>query len=124
MCKVLMAIKPKYAMQIFSGEKTFEYRKNRFKRSNVDSIIIYVTAPVMRVLGEVELIDILEDSPMNIWNKTWSKGGIEKKKFDHYYEDKSKAYAYVLGNAEQYEEEKTLSDYGIDYYPQSYVYLD
>ena len=27
MCKVLMSIKPKYAMQILDGTKTFEFRK-------------------------------------------------------------------------------------------------
>ena len=34
MCKVLMSIKPKYAMQILNGTKTFEYRKNRFRQYN------------------------------------------------------------------------------------------
>lgn len=124
MCKVLMPIKPKYAMQILSGDKTFEYRKSRFKRENVDSIIIYVTSPVMKILGEVELVDILEDSPINIWDKTFIQGGIEKNSFDSYFKGKSKAIAYVLGKAITYENEKTLKDYGINYYPQSYVYLD
>lgn len=32
MCKVLMSIKPKYAMQILDGTKTFEYRKTRFRK--------------------------------------------------------------------------------------------
>ena len=41
MCKVLMPIKPEYAMQILNGTKTFEYRKIKFKRKNVDSIVIY-----------------------------------------------------------------------------------
>lgn len=63
MCKVLMPIKPEYAEQILAGTKTFEYRKTRFKRNNVDAIVIYVTSPVMKVLGEVELLDTLEDSP-------------------------------------------------------------
>lgn len=45
MCKVLMPIKPEYAEQILAGTKTFEYRKTRFKRNNVDAIVIYVTSP-------------------------------------------------------------------------------
>ena len=61
MCKVLMPIKPEYAMQILNGTKTFEYRKIKFKRKNVDSIVIYVTSPVMEILGEVELKGILEE---------------------------------------------------------------
>lgn len=31
MCKVLLAIKLKYAMQIFNEEKTFEYRKKQIQ---------------------------------------------------------------------------------------------
>lgn len=124
MCRVLLPIKPQYAMQILSGKKTFEYRKNKFKRGNVDSIIIYVTSPVMKILGEVELIDILEDSPLNIWHKTFKFGGIDKKMYDNYYEGKLKAFAYVLGKTKIYEKERTLEDYNIFFYPQSYVYLD
>ncbi len=63
MCKVLMSIKPKYAMQILNGTKTFEYRKNRFRRQNIDSIVIYATSPVMKVIGEVQLVGVLEDEP-------------------------------------------------------------
>lgn len=124
MCKVLMPIKPQYAMKILSGEKTFEYRKNKFKRENVDSIIIYVTSPVMKVLGEVQLIDVLEDSPINIWDITFKRGGIDKINYERYYSGKSKAFAYVLGEVKAYKKAKTLKDYGINYYPQSYVYLE
>lgn len=124
MCKVLMPIRPKYAMQILNGTKTIEYRKNRFRKQDVETIVIYVTSPIMKILGEVKLVDILEDSPINIWNETYNNGGIEKKNYDNYFEGKSKAIAYVLGEVKTYEQEKTLKDYGINYYPQSYVYLD
>lgn len=49
MCKVLMTIKPEYAIKILEGSKTFEYRKNKFKRTNVDTIVIYVTSPIMKI---------------------------------------------------------------------------
>lgn len=124
MCKVLMPIKPEYATQILSGKKTFEYRKIKFKRNNVDTIVIYVTSPIMKVLGEVELLDTLEDSPVNIWKKTSHSGGINKTAFDLYFEGKNKAIAYVLGNVKKYNEEKTLTDFNINYFPQSFVYLD
>ena len=106
MCKVLMPIKPEYAKQILNGTKTYEYRKNEFKRSNVDTIVIYVTSPIMKVLGEVELLDIWIDSPINIWMETSKKGGINKKSFDLYFKGKNKAVAYVLGKVRRYNEEK------------------
>lgn len=124
MCKVLMSIKPEYAMKILNGTKTFEYRKNKFKRENVDAIVIYATAPVMKVLGEVELLGVLEDSPENIWKETNQKGGINKKAYDNYFEGKNIAIAYMLGKVESYEKALKLTDFHINYSPQSYVYLD
>lgn len=124
MCKVLMAIKPKYAMQILDGSKTFEYRKIKFARTNVESIVIYATSPVMRVLGEVELKGILEDSPYNIWKNTYKNGGIDKASYDLYFEGKNKAIAYALGKVTRYEKELRLIDLDIDFTPQSYIYLD
>ena len=124
MCKVLMPIKPEYAMQILNGTKNFEYRKIKFKRKNVDSIVIYVTSPVMEILGEVELKGILEDSPEQIWKQTHNNGGISKLAYDSYFEGKNKAIAYMLGKVKKYEKALKLKDFHINYYPQSYVYLD
>ena len=124
MCKVLMPIKPEYAIKILEGSKTFEYRKNKFKRTNVDTIVIYVTSPIMKVLGEVKLIDTLEDSPTYIWNETSHSGGIDKRSFDKYFDGRNRAVAYILGNVKKYSQEKSLKDFNINYYPQSYVYLD
>ena len=72
--------------------------EKKFKRS-VDTIVIYVTSPIMKVLGEVELLDTRIDSPLNIWTETSKKGGINKKAFDLYFKGKNKAVAYVLGKA-------------------------
>ena len=124
MCKVLMSIKPKYAIQILNGTKTFEYRKNRFRRQNVDAIVIYATSPVMKVIGEVKLVGILEDRPEIIWEKTYHNGGINKTAYDDYFEGKDKAIAYRLGKVEKYENEMQLSDFHVHVPPQSYVYLD
>ena len=41
-----------------------------------------------------------------------------------YFENKDTAFAYELGNVILYDIPKTLNDIGINYYPQSYVYLD
>lgn len=123
MSQVLMAIKPQYVKQIVSGEKTVEYRKTRIQRNDVDCIVIYASSPVKKVIGEVELLDILEDTVDHIWDKTSQQGGCSKEAFYDYYKDKNKAVAYVLGQVTIYDEPKTLSDYHINYYPQSYVYL-
>lgn len=64
--KVLMPIKPKYANQILDGTKKFEYRKSKIRKETVRSVIIYATVPVKKVIGEAEIVDIIEDTPENI----------------------------------------------------------
>ena len=77
--KVLLSIKPQYAERIFAGKKKYEYRKSVFKRDDIDTIVVYVTKPVGKVIGEFKIDEILEDTPNVIWKKTKSYSGIEKK---------------------------------------------
>ncbi|MDD8572078.1 ASCH domain-containing protein, partial [Escherichia coli] len=49
--KVLLSIKPEYAESILSGKKKYEFRKNIFRNKNVDTIVIYATMPVGKVIG-------------------------------------------------------------------------
>lgn len=91
---------------------------------NVDSIVIYATSPIMKIIGEVQLIDILEGFPDIIWKKTFRSGGINKTSYDDYFEGKEKAIACRLGTVEKYENEMNLSDFHVNVPPQSYIYLD
>ena len=124
MCKVLMPIKPQYVDQILSGNKKYEYRKTKAKRKDIDKIVIYSTSPIMLVVAEVDVVEIIEDSPEKLWEKTKLYSGITKDFYSKYYENKDNAVAYKLGNIKIYENPKKLSEIGIDYVPQSFVYLD
>lgn len=124
MCKVLMSIKPEYVDEILAGRKKYEYRKIKAKRSNVDKIIVYCTSPVMKVVAEIEVLDIMENKPEIIWKKTKNYAGISKKKYDKYFENKDIAFAYKLGNVIKYNEAKKLEELGISYVPQSFAYVD
>ncbi len=123
MCKVLMSIKPKYVDEILSGKKKYEYRKIKAKRPNIDKIIIYCTAPVMRVVAEVEVLEIIENNPEIVWKKTKSHAGISKKKYDEYFENKDIAFAYKLGNIIKYDQPRELKEIGVNYTPQSFIYI-
>lgn len=122
MCTILLPIKPEYANKIVNQTKLYEYRKNICKK-NVDKIIIYSTSPVKRVIAEVEVKSILSNTPDKLWNETKQYSGISKNKYMKYFENKSIAYAYELGSVIVYKYPKKLEDIGINYYPQSYVYL-
>ena len=105
-----------------NGSKQYEFRK-RICRRKVDKILIYSTKPIMKVVGEAEVEDILIDEPEKIWEKTKKKSGIDKNFFDEYYLGKSFAVAFKLKNVIKYNNPKELSEYGILNAPQSFQYL-
>ena len=119
----MLSINPKHVENILNGTKSYEFRKRVCSR-RVDKILIYSTNPIMRVVGEAEIEDILIDSPEEIWKKTEKKSGIDKGFFDQYFKDKQQAVAYKLKNIIKYREPKELKDYGISNAPQSFQYIE
>ena len=117
-----MSINPEHVDNILSGTKKYEFRKTRCKE-DIDSIIIYSTFPIMKVVAEVEVKEIIEGTPQVIWNKTQTAAGIDKLFFDRYYLGRSTAVAYALGKVKKFSTPKLLADYGIRTAPQSYVYV-
>ena len=124
--KILLSIKPKYVEKILSGKKCYEFRKAIFKNKNIKTIIIYSTSPVKKIVGEVEIEDILKDSPEKIWLKTREKSGIDKKFFNEYFKEKEIAYAIKIKNPKKYDRGVTLSEYdkNIKQAPQSFLYVN
>lgn len=123
MCAILLSINPIHVENILNGTKRYEFRKKACKR-HVDKILIYSTTPIMRVVGEAEIEDVLIDVPEIIWKKTQKRSGIDKKFFDKYYEDREQAVAYKLKNVIKYKEPKELKEYGISSAPQSFQYVE
>ncbi len=124
MCNILMSIKPQYVEKILSGNKKYEYRKNRAKRNDIDKIIIYSTAPIMKVVAEVDIEEIIESTPDILWKKTKLESGITEEFFYKYYKNKTTAVAYKLGNIKIYDKPKSLNDIEVKNVPQSFIYLD
>lgn len=122
MCKILLSINPKHVENILLGIKQYEFRKIQCKKK-VDKIVIYSTYPVMKVVGEADVLDVLVNSPDIVWNETADYAGITKGFFDDYYNTSAKAVAYHLGNIKKFEVPKKLSDYGVKSAPQSFVYI-
>lgn len=122
MCQMLLSINPEHVENIVNGRKKYEYRRVRCKEK-IDKIIIYATAPVSQVVAEVEVLDIIEDTPMSVWDETKLYSGISKGFFLEYFSGKSKAVAYHLGAIKKYAKPKDLSELGVRYAPQSFVYI-
>ncbi|HBE79928.1 MAG TPA: hypothetical protein DDW65_19435 [Firmicutes bacterium] len=118
---VILSIKPEYALKIFDGEKQVEYRRRRIK--NASKVIVYVTKPVGKVLGEFEVDDILCADPEDLWEQTSHIGGISKKAYFEYFKDTNRAFALEIKNVRRYEKERELKDYGLKMAPQFFCYV-
>ncbi len=117
----ILSIKPQFVEEIAAGRKLFEYRKTVFKQ-RVEKVYVYASAPVSRIVGEFEPVDVVTGRPDDIWEKTKKKSGITKAFFDTYFEGRTEAYAIVIQNYVHYERAKELPK-GI-HAPQSYRYVD
>jgi len=96
MCRILMPINPEYVDEILAGRKKYEYRKIKAKRKNIDKMIIYSTSPIMKVVAEVDIKGILEETPDILWEMTKNESGITKEFYYKYYKNKELAIAYKL----------------------------
>ena len=120
---ILLSIKPEYVKQILNGTKKFEYRKRLSKR-DVDIIYIYSTAPKMKVVASVEVVDRISAAPSTLWEDTKNFAGISHARYREYFYGCTTAYAYKLGTVQIFDTEKELSDFGVNAAPQSFIYID
>ena len=119
---ILLAIKPEYAEKIFSGTKKYEFRK-RLANKPVNKIIIYVTEPLMQIIGEVNVLKTISGSPTSIWETTKKSSGICRMKYRDYFKGCKIAHVYCLGTIKRYNRPKRLTELNIIQPPQSFIYL-
>lgn len=119
---ILLSINPEYVERILAGSKKYEFRKRLANRS-IDKILIYSTAPIMKVVGEVKVIETLSASPTALWESTKKFAGISRDKYRKYFKGCKVAYAYELGQVVRYDPPKELNEFNISSPPQSFIYL-
>lgn len=123
--KVLLSIKPKYVERIFKGNKKYEYRKRIFKDLEVDTIIVYSTSPIKKVVGQFKINNIIEENPIYIWEHTKEYSGINKEEYDKYFEGRDKGFAIGIKETEIYDKPMDLSEFNLNlkHPPQSFMYI-
>lgn len=122
--KVLLSIRPEYAEKILNGTKKFEYRRSLFKNRNVQSVVIYATKPVGKVIGEFKVGGILENSPNMLWVSTEKHSGTSREFYMSYFRDCRKAFAIKVESPTRYLEPLNLYELvGSASPPQSFRYL-
>lgn len=121
---IMISINPQYVEKILSGEKTYEYRKSMFHDRSVDTLLIYATKPVCKVVAECHIDDVLVMPKHELWELTNQQSGITEGFFNDYFKKKEVAKAIKISHVVKYETPKDLSDYGLKNAPQGYVYVD
>ena len=109
---------------ILEGRKKVEFRKVRFAQ-DVSHIVIYATAPVMRIVGCFRVRGIEEASPTKLWKQYERVGGIGKEAFWRYYGRSTLGIAIRVGDVVALGEPMTLRAAGCSRVPpQSFKYVN
>jgi predicted transcriptional regulator len=122
--RVLLSIRPQFALQIFEGSKRYEYRRAIFKREGVTSVLVYASAPIGKVIGEFQVAEILYDKPTRLWTKTKTHAGISQRNFFQYFLGAYKGYAIKVKRSAIYEVPLSLSSFSVSWPPQSFMYVE
>lgn len=123
MKKIIISINPTLVKNILSGVKKFEYG-TKVAKKNIQSIIVYCTYPIMKIIAEIEVKSIISDTPEKLWKITKNNSGITKEFFMNYFNNKKIAYAYKLGKITEFKKPKDLKDFGFNHAPQSFIYVN
>jgi len=122
---VLLSIKPKYVEKIVNGEKQYEFRKRIFRNKNVRKAFIYSTSPTKKIVGEFDIGNIVEDSPIRLWTELQEVSGINEKEFFDYFRDINKGFAIGIEKLNIFDEpiepNELISDFSP---PQSFCYVN
>ena len=121
---VILSIKPKFVEEIIAGRKRFEFRKKSFKQ-DVNTVFVYASSPICRIVGEFKLGAVLEGTPEQVWSMTANHSGITKRFYDQYFSCHEVSYALEIKSFKRYKTPinpyQAIKDF---HAPQSFCYTD
>ncbi len=121
--RILVSIHPRYAEQILLGNKTVEFRKQKFSKS-ISEIYFYQTAPIHSIDFSAEVLAVIYDNPKNLWRKFRATSGIDRIQFEKYYDGKNVGTAILLSEVRRFNRPKKIESIipsGLP--PQSFIYF-
>jgi predicted transcriptional regulator len=98
---LFISVKPEFAKKIIAKEKKIELRKVRPHVKMGDYVIIYASSPLKSVIGFGMIQQIIETSPEQMWEKYSSILGIDKLRFDEYYDGKERAIGIEINEIQK-----------------------
>ena len=104
----LLSIHPEFANKIFDGSKSIELRRIKL-RDEVQHVIVYVTSPIMKVVGYFDIEEIVEETPEFIWRTYGAVAGIDRERFFQYYDQRDLAVGIKIRRTHLLPRPKKLS---------------
>ncbi len=101
----------------------YEFRK-KICLKNIDKIYLYATSPIKKIVGEADVLEKSFMNKKNLWKDTQKWAGITEDFYEQYFQKQACAGAYKLGKTTRYENPLEIKALGINFVPQSYVYID
>ena len=122
--KILMSIKPQFVEKIRRGEKKFEFRRVLPRCQAVDTVVVYASKPVGKVVGEMIVGDYLTLPIDEMWEWVKDEAGITREEFFNYFHGKKYANAIEIESYQDYEQPIPMDVlFPNRVPPQSYCYL-
>lgn len=96
---IVLSIKQKYAERILDGSKTVEFRRT-WAAGDVETIAIYASSPVQRLVGLVTVSDVVRAEPAALWTYCSNRGGgMSEAELQEYFDGKEVGFAVLLKDA-------------------------
>jgi len=122
--RVLLSIKPEYADKILCGSKRCEFRKTIFKNKGIREIVIYSSSPMKKIVGTCAIGSIIEDHPLNLWERFRDVSGLCEEEFSSYFSGKERGYAIEIGGINKFDRPVDPREFNEDFIPpQSFQYI-
>lgn len=118
---VILSLHPIHANAILEGRKTVEFRRSKIP-ADAKRVVIYATAPIMKVLGYATVAGFKQASPATIWRNYREQGNVTKAFFDTYFAGAPQARCYLLESPKRFKKSLSLEAFGISAPPQSFAY--
>jgi predicted transcriptional regulator len=122
---ILLSIKPKYADLILAGSKKVEFRRS-WATQEVSRIVLYSSSPIQKIVGVVEVEDVVITTPTSLWKTCVERGGgLTRAELRAYFSGKVHGAAVLLGQVFKSAKHIDPKDVICDFVPpQSFRYLD
>lgn len=120
---IMISISPNAAKELFENNKSVVF----FKVTPVypvKRVIVYVTAPIQKVLGEFDLNNVDITSVNSAWTKYRSSSVLAtRKEYLEYFTGKKEAHALIASAVYKYRKPKDLASFDMKKGPSGFTYL-